>query len=306
MEKTNQFNIFYLFIFLLYFPIKGKNFITPSNRKPFYPYITGDGFRYLSDFAFDETVSRQDFPYKQIKNGDIIFIKTDYLHEFFCNIHPKINFSYIIISHNSDYPAPSKFKSILEEKKIIAWFAQNADYKHNKLIPIPIGLENRYCRFGNLQTIDSFTSKKITKKYLLYLNFSVNTSLKERITILHYFKNKSYCAVASKKSYHAYLEDLLQAKFVLSPKGNGPDCHRTWEALYLNSIPIVKTSPMDKLFLHLPVLIVQDWKDITEKFLITKLNEFNQIQFNSQKLWMNYWKSLINSYKLKAQKARFI
>ena len=28
--------------------------------------------------------------------------------------------------------------------------------------------------------------------------------------------------------------------FVASPSGNGLDCHRTWEALLLRSIPIVK------------------------------------------------------------------
>ncbi|CAF4378106.1 unnamed protein product, partial [Adineta steineri] len=30
-----------------------------------------------------------------------------------------------------------------------------------------------------------------------------------------------------------------QYPFWLSPRGNGLDCHRTWEALYLDTIPIV-------------------------------------------------------------------
>ena len=36
--------------------------------------------------------------------------------------------------------------------------------------------------------------------------------------------------------------------FVLSPRGRGLDCHRTWEALCLGCIPIVKKSPITKLF----------------------------------------------------------
>ena len=28
--------------------------------------------------------------------------------------------------------------------------------------------------------------------------------------------------------------------FIYSPEGTGIDCHRTWEALYLNTIPIMK------------------------------------------------------------------
>ena len=38
---------------------------------------------------------------------------------------------------------------------------------------------------------------------------------------------------------HAYRQLLLRSKYVLSPPGNGPDCHRTWESIYLGAIPIV-------------------------------------------------------------------
>ena len=44
-------------------------------------------------------------------------------------------------------------------------------------------------------------------------------------------------------------------KFILSPPGAGFDCHRTWEALYLGAIPIVKTSSLDPLYKDLPVVI---------------------------------------------------
>jgi hypothetical protein len=51
--------------------------------------------------------------------------------------------------------------------------------------------------------------------------------------------------------------------FVASPHGNGLDCHRTWEALALGCIPIVKRSPIDKVFQGLPVWIVGSWKEVT-------------------------------------------
>ena len=38
----------------------------------------------------------------------------------------------------------------------------------------------------------------------------------------------------------SYFHHFNNYKFTLSPFGNGPDCHRTWEALTLNTIPIVK------------------------------------------------------------------
>ena len=38
------------------------------------------------------------------------------------------------------------------------------------------------------------------------------------------------------------LQQHAHFAFVASPSGNGLDCHRTWEALLLRSIPIVKVS----------------------------------------------------------------
>ncbi len=59
----------------------------------------------------------------------------------------------------------------------------------------------------------------------------------------------------------------IKYAFVVSPHGNGLDCHRTWEALCIGNIPIVKTSPIDSLFDELPILIVKDWNDINKQLL---------------------------------------
>jgi hypothetical protein len=62
-----------------------------------------------------------------------------------------------------------------------------------------------------------------------------------------------------------YRELLRQSQFVLSPPGNGADCHRTWEALYMGAVPIVlkKFWPFQEI--NLPVLIVEDWEDVPSR-----------------------------------------
>ena len=45
------------------------------------------------------------------------------------------------------------------------------------------------------------------------------------------------------------MSELSSYKFALSPEGNGIDCHRTWECLYLGVIPIVKKSVALSFFL---------------------------------------------------------
>ena len=62
--------------------------------------------------------------------------------------------------------------------------------------------------------------------------------------------------------------------FVLSPFGNGMDCHRTWEALLCGCIPIVRSTVFNDLFEGLPVLIVERWSDISLQLLVTALADF--------------------------------
>ena len=67
------------------------------------------------------------------------------------------------------------------------------------------------------------------------------------------------------------------------------DCHRTWEALLLGSIPIVKTSTLDPLFEDLPVLIVNDWSELMQDFLTTQYEQMSKKLYNTEKIYAQYW-----------------
>ena len=84
--------------------------------------------------------------------------------------------------------------------------------------------------------------------------------------------------------------------FVISPHGGGYDCHRTWEALILGCIPIVKTSKIDILYKDLPVLIVNNWIDINETLLAETVYNFSKITFKTEKLLLNYWNNEIRRH----------
>ena len=69
----------------------------------------------------------------------------------------------------------------------------------------------------------------------------------------------------------------------------------------MGSIPIVKTSTLDPLFIDLPVLIVQDWEDVTEEFLLYHYEAMQRKTYNMQKIYINYWLTCIkNKTKLKS------
>ena len=67
------------------------------------------------------------------------------------------------------------------------------------------------------------------------------------------------------------------------------DCIRTWESLCLGCIVIVKKSGLDHLYDELPVLIVNEWHDITEELLYQTIDIFSNTQFNMEKITMKYW-----------------
>jgi hypothetical protein len=90
--------------------------------------------------------------------------------------------------------------------------------------------------------------------------------------------------------------NMANYSFVLSPFGNGMDCHRTWEALLCGCIPIVRTSVFRELFYGLPVLIVEEWCDITFELLTKTIQEFKEKhdnnEFQYERLQLSYYTKL--------------
>lgn len=94
-------------------------------------------------------------------------------------------------------------------------------------------------------------------------------------------------------------KNMLDYAFVLSPFGNGMDCHRTWEALLCGCIPIVRSSVFDELFEGLPVLIVDKWEDVSLQLLVTTVAHFkdklDKNEFRYEKLELSYYINMITS-----------
>jgi hypothetical protein len=82
-------------------------------------------------------------------------------------------------------------------------------------------------------------------------------------------------------------EKFASWRLVVSPFGNGFDCHRTWEALVLGCIPIVRTSGLDPLYEGLPVLIVDNWSDVSKELL--------ERTFQYERLQLAYWMNRIRN-----------
>ncbi len=231
-----------------------------------------------------------------------IFCKTDYLNMY---KNHKIN---VFITHNSDYHIGEQ--ELQNGPMFENWFAQNKDIISDKIISIPIGLENDRIRNTSKSNnsifssevkgalhkkllIDKINSYDVEKNNLVYLNFNPNTYPQERNYVLNKFKNCNWVTHTSNLSIENLYFDIANHKFVFSPRGNGVDCHRTWEALYLRTIPIVKRSVHMQEFSELPIYFVDNWEEITEDSLNNFYEQAKDKLFNLEKLHISYWKNRI-------------
>ena len=249
---------------------------------------------------------------KQMKKPIIYVCNSAIIH--FNTIVPYINFSFVLVSGDSDDTMPYDvlksdiFELFISNPYLLHWFSQNMTIDHPKITRIPIGMDyHTMCTkviWGPITTPKNqeFLLTSIRKipfyerYYKCYANFhfQMNTkygqdrqdAVKEISSDLIFYEPQ---IVTRLKTWNTQKEYA----FVISPHGGGYDCHRLWEALILGCIPIVKTSPIDKLYEGLPVLIINKWSDITSELLTKTIIEFKEKHLNNdflyEKLSLQYW-----------------
>ena len=232
-------------------------------------------------------------PYGKYFNPEIlnknatIFCKTDFIEYLFDNIKNS-KYKYNLITHHSDYPIDeSRWK--LKPSCVKKWFAINPTVEHPDLVSIPLGLkthksdylEPRYMTGWFAENFDRL--QKTPKSNTVYCNWNItNTNRNGIINTLE--NNKVNFVYDFDKPFNEYIEKMSENKFVISPPGNGIDCHRTWEALYIGCVPIVIKNYIYKDW-NLPILQVNDFSEIT----LDLLNNFTEKDTNINLLDINSW-----------------
>ena len=181
---------------------------------------------------------------------------------------------------------------------VSALWVQNCEVTDNRVNPLPIGLENaclhvngivsdfEACRHGPPPQIN-----RLLWGFAEVTNPAVRGKAREALEL---------CPVAdhvTAPNSRAYRKIAARYRFIASPPGNGTDCHRTWEAMYLRAVPIVIRSVMTEHFadLGLPIWLVDSYEEVetlTEDDLEQKHMALAP-GFEHPALWMDYWKKAI-------------
>jgi hypothetical protein len=263
------------------------------------------------------------YDFSNVTDGSVIYICGSAIPYFIMYLSDTMPCKYILVSGDCDETIPNdvfnseqEFLTFLNSPKLIHWFSQNCIYTTNsKLSQIPIGLDYHTLSEKNhewgfqkspseqeneLQSVIRKSKPFWERECKAYANFHFFVDSKygfdRKHAITQIPQNCVYYEPYKTKRLYSWTNQSHYS-FVISPHGNGLDCHRTWEAFVLGCIPIVKTSPLDSLLEGLPVLIVKEWSDITMELLHRTVEEFQGKQFKKEKLYLNYWVDFIQSKK---------
>lgn len=276
-------------------------------------YVSSRGILKSCDIHNENPISSSDYLdpliYSNIPAGSVVYVCTEAIPKFIEIYLPMAKGPVVVVSGDSDLSF-SGDSAILDNSKILHWFAQNATGKHPKLSPIPIGLD-----YHTVARQDHEWSKKTSPKeqeeqikelasiepdlsrrdHRAYGNFLLNITRGNRIQA--YSQIPQDLVIYERRFVARKITWWKQASaaFTISPLGNGLDCHRTWETLVLGSIPIVQTSALDSLYEGLPVLIVKEWSDINKDFLEKTIQEFRTKRFAKERLRLQYWVNKIRA-----------
>jgi hypothetical protein len=87
-----------------------------------------------------------------------------------------------------------------------------------------------------------------------------------------------------------YFDELPSYKFVISPEGNGIDCHRHYEALMAGCIPIIEDNPIIReKYKGLPILYTRDYSEITREYLEQQYKEMLDKSYDFSRLFLSYY-----------------
>jgi len=264
----------------------------------------------------------------RLRHGGSVYVCTDALSVFAEHYLPRISSPFTLVSGDSDVPVDAALLANPAMQRLLAspllqqWHAQNLAHQHPKLHALPIGLDyhTMWARPGlwGLTAISPMAqenalintlagSPEFTQRYLsAYCNWHFAMGRGDRQEC-HDRIDKSVCffephAVPRQSTWLRQSECM----FVLSPEGAGMDCHRTWEALLLGCVPIVKRNALTKLFAQLPVLVVEDWNEVRHETLLHYAQGLGHRQFDFSALFREHWiRKIAGSHTVAMMPMRF-
>jgi hypothetical protein len=197
---------------------------------------------------------------ERLRQNDTIFVAFVKLREFTEDFLPFIEQDFVLITTrclvSNVYPdwVHEVAGPLVNHPRLLHWFSTNiGNYtggaqNHPKVSPFPLGFKSRMpgARPGHripipifrqifLETLHTTDEEKTTKVFASFIR--------------RHNPKRASIPSGGILPYQDYLRALGRSKYVLSPDGDHPDCHRHYEAIGMGAIPITELDPF--LYRHL-------------------------------------------------------
>ncbi|KAA6186744.1 hypothetical protein F2Q65_05085 [Thiohalocapsa marina] len=223
-------------------------------------------------------------------------------------VMPFISRPFILITSDGDSTVPDEIPdetlhSILSSPHLLAWHTQNlrTPNPHRGLNGVPIGLDlhtNRGAGNGHhllreLETIRNSHQDRYLHP-MIFADACLNRSSPSRHQLCPVLADSPHIHIPPNRLNQKDLwREYKKHKFVLSLQGNGLDCHRTWEALYLGAFVLCQRNGLSHLYEGLPVYEFDDIQEILDPALIRDLESaFSTRKINLEARFLDFSKSL--------------
>jgi hypothetical protein len=286
--------------------VKFRQFIHKNDNLS--PYLSGDSFAALADYAAFGSYGTRSFDPFEAKRASSIFVKADRLEDFISEGESHKITPDVVITGNSDRNFELPTRQPLNCK---LWICQNnAMPERPGLLTLPIGLENkRHGRLGQTKFYSPSQRRRIseTTKVLVPPMSPTNPNRVESVRQA-LLRTDIYEVQREYMPANRYFKGIRDFQFVLCLEGNGFDTHRIWECLYLNIFPVVVNSAWAKSLqkFNLPIMYINSIQDISR----IELENFLEVHQgadsdSSDVLWTPYWEKLVRLYSVSKAESSF-
>lgn len=178
-------------------------------------------------------------------------------------------------------------------KKDDRYFIINASHINEKdeMTKWPIGMSYHYYNVKKNKTQESLQIGSHDKLVLLAISDGTdkrrrgNSNVNRSKIIETLSKNNINNINISEDNYFISLPSY---KFIISPEGNGIDCHRHYEAIMAGCIPIVEhNDKIKEKYENVPILYTTDYTEINEEYLNLKYKEMLPKLYDFSKLFLS-------------------
>ncbi len=170
---------------------------------------------------------------------------------------------------------------------VLRWFLTNNNTDEEKIESIPFGILPE-----SKALIEEVMQEEIIGEDKIYCNFESYTS--ERANLKHFYSTHPDFTVVRDANLprKEYLRQIRRHNYVLSPYGNGTDSYRTYETLYLWSLPILQRGRFSHN-MRIPCITYPDLFDIRG------ISAENYQDGDINRIDLNWWRTEIEKWKNK-------